>query len=74
MKIVTIPAALQECLNPVPRIQYPDWLHKRIKMQNEKFKQSSMSNFFKAADIEDIAKQKVIPRPQLSAVQLDLKK
>ena len=31
MKIVTIPAALQQCMNPVPRIQYPDWLHKRLK-------------------------------------------
>lgn len=30
MKIVTIPAALQKCMNPVPRIKYPDWLHKRI--------------------------------------------
>lgn len=31
MKIVTIPAALQKCLNPVPRIAYPDWLHKRLR-------------------------------------------
>lgn len=29
-KIVTIPAALQKCMNPVPKIQYPEWLHKRI--------------------------------------------
>lgn len=32
MKIVTIPAALQKCLNPVPSIEYPDWLHNRIKV------------------------------------------
>lgn len=37
-KIVTIPAALQKCLNPVPRIAYPDWLHKRIKANDDKFK------------------------------------
>ena len=37
-KIVTIPAALQNCMNPVPEIEYPDWLHKRIKIQNDKFK------------------------------------
>lgn len=37
-KIVTIPAALQKCLNPVPSIKYPDWLHKRIKANDEKFK------------------------------------
>jgi DNA polymerase epsilon subunit 1 len=30
-KIINIPAALQKCLNPMPKIQYPDWLHKRIK-------------------------------------------
>jgi DNA polymerase epsilon subunit 1 len=45
-KIVTIPAALQHCLNPVPEIQYPEWLHKRIKVQNDKFKQKKLSNFF----------------------------
>jgi len=32
MKIVTIPAALQKCLNPVPSIIYPDWLHNKIRM------------------------------------------
>ena len=32
MKIVTIPAALQKCQNPVPDIEYPQWLHKRIKV------------------------------------------
>jgi DNA polymerase epsilon subunit 1 len=46
MKIVTIPAALQKCMNPVPRIQYPDWLHKRIKAEDDKFKQKDMKHFF----------------------------
>ncbi len=46
MKIVTIPAALQKCMNPVPRIQYPDWLHKRIKADDDKFKQKDMKHFF----------------------------
>ena len=58
-KIVTIPAALQKCLNPVPRIKYPDWLHKRIKANDDKFKQKDMQFFFKkqdkkVRDIEDI--------------------
>jgi DNA polymerase epsilon subunit 1 len=62
-KIVTIPAALQKCLNPVPRIKYPDWLHKRIKAQNDQFKQKDMRQFFKVADIEDInAKRNSIPK------------
>jgi len=38
LKIVTIPAALQQCLNPVPKIPYPDWLTKRIKTQQDRFK------------------------------------
>jgi hypothetical protein len=58
-KIVTIPAALQNCMNPVPRIEYPDWLIKQIKIRNNKFKQKKMENFFKVGvkpDIEDLAK------------------
>lgn len=46
MKIVTIPAALQKCLNPVPKIAYPDWLHRRLKAEDEKFKQKDMKYFF----------------------------
>ena len=57
-KIVTIPAALQNCNNPVPKIEYPDWLYKRIKVKNDKFKQKKMESFFKPAektwDIEDL--------------------
>jgi DNA polymerase epsilon subunit 1 len=54
-KIVTIPAALQKCQNPLPEIPYPSWLHKRIQIQNDRFKQKTMENFFKAADIEELA-------------------
>lgn len=46
-KIVTIPAALQKCMNPVPEIKYPDWLHKRLKARDDKFKQKDMKFFFK---------------------------
>jgi DNA polymerase epsilon subunit 1 len=70
MKIVTIPAALQKCMNPVPKIQYPDWLHKRIKTEEERFKQKDMKFFFKKItqqeastnaikDIEDYATQNI---------------
>ena len=48
-------------MNPVPRIQYPDWLHKRIKAQEDSFKQKDMKHFFKVADVEDLAKAKIIP-------------
>lgn len=30
-KIITIPAALQRIVNPVPRVAHPDWLHKRVR-------------------------------------------
>ena len=62
MKIVTIPAALQNCMNPVPRIQYPDWLHKRLREQKDAFKQKGMKHFFKVADIEDMHKARIVPQ------------
>jgi DNA polymerase epsilon subunit 1 len=73
-KIVTIPAALQKCLNPVPRIKYPDWLHKRLRDNDDKFKQKDMKFFFKNStaaikDIEEltpVSKQVVGPINRLS--------
>ena len=29
-KIITIPAAMQRIVNPVPRIKHPDWLYKKV--------------------------------------------
>ena len=37
-KIVTIPAALQKCQNPIRKIPYPDWLKKRIAIMENPFK------------------------------------
>lgn len=66
-KIITIPAAMQGVLNPVPRIPHPEWLQDRIRVKNDKSKQTSISSYFKAApketkvvevgDIEDLGKQ-----------------
>ncbi|XP_055338827.1 DNA polymerase epsilon catalytic subunit A-like [Paramacrobiotus metropolitanus] len=60
-KIVTIPAALQSIPNPVPRVPYPDWLHKRMQEHNDIFKQKRITDMFKpvskpaaVADIVDI--------------------
>merc|ERR1712223_1954421 len=61
-RIITIPAALQGIPNPVPRIQHPEWLHKKILEKNDTVKQRKLSEFFGAAvkkpappprDIED---------------------
>ncbi|CCW68940.1 unnamed protein product [Phytomonas sp. Hart1] len=45
-KIITIPAALQSIPNPVPRVLHPDWLQKRIKQQDSRFRQLSLSGMF----------------------------
>jgi DNA polymerase epsilon subunit 1 len=64
-KIITIPAALQDVENPVPRVAHPEWLQKRILTKNDKKKQSSLSAFFSKTtknpvdivrDIEDLGK------------------
>ncbi|CCF58037.1 hypothetical protein KAFR_0D03890 [Kazachstania africana CBS 2517] len=66
-KIITIPAALQNVPNPVPRIEHPDWLRKKILIREDKFKQTSLNKFFsktskapksgKVKDIEDLFKE-----------------
>lgn len=64
-KIITIPAALQDIENPVPRVAHPDWLRKKIARSKDKVKQQSLSSFFTKAtenpvniikDIEDLGK------------------
>lgn len=50
----------------MPKIAYPDWLHRRLKAEDEKFKQKDMKYFFQIAskkehelntlrDIEEVA-------------------
>ncbi|KAF2353054.1 DNA-directed DNA polymerase family B multifunctional domain [Trinorchestia longiramus] len=49
-KIITIPAALQGCANPVPRIPHPDWLHKKVLERNDTLKQRRISDMFRVVD------------------------
>eukprot|EP00559_Dactyliosolen_fragilissimus_P002000 CAMPEP_0184866268 /NCGR_PEP_ID=MMETSP0580-20130426/21602_1 /TAXON_ID=1118495 /ORGANISM="Dactyliosolen fragilissimus" /LENGTH=2479 /DNA_ID=CAMNT_0027365857 /DNA_START=100 /DNA_END=7536 /DNA_ORIENTATION=+ len=46
MKIITIPAALQNITNPVPRISHPEWLEKTVRRINDKYKQRSITSMF----------------------------
>lgn len=46
LKIVSIPAAMQGVDNPVPRIEYPPWLMKRVREFKDQRKQRTMSSFF----------------------------
>ncbi|CAH1796227.1 unnamed protein product [Owenia fusiformis] len=48
-KIITIPAALQGIVNPVPRIKHPDWLHKKLLEKNDVFKQKRINEMFAPA-------------------------
>ncbi|CAC5377738.1 POLE [Mytilus coruscus] len=48
-KIITIPAALQQVPNPVPRVRHPDWLHKKMLERNDVFKQKKISEIFAPA-------------------------
>jgi DNA polymerase epsilon subunit 1 len=72
LKIVTIPAALQNCENPFPKVPYPEWLKKKVKELNSIFKQTKITELFKTSesrnvfrpvhkerDIEDIGKARV---------------
>jgi DNA polymerase epsilon subunit 1 len=76
-KIITIPAALQDVPNPVPRVSHPDWLNKKIAVKNDKKQQSSLSTFFSKTsqnpidlvkDIEDIGKDKSLRGPIVGKV------
>ncbi|KAI8979603.1 hypothetical protein BDF20DRAFT_870600 [Mycotypha africana] len=49
-KLITIPAAMQKVRNPVPRVQHPEWLFKRIAALDDKFKQRRITDSFKATD------------------------
>lgn len=53
-KIITIPAALQGIKNPVPRVDNPDWLQRRIKLKEDKKQQSSLASFFLKATKEQV--------------------
>ncbi|ODV64406.1 DNA polymerase epsilon catalytic subunit [Ascoidea rubescens DSM 1968] len=66
-KIITIPAAMQNVINPVPRVLHPDWLQKKIFTSKDAKKQSSLAGFLtkgkvsaiipEPEDIEDFGKQ-----------------
>jgi len=62
MKIILIPAALQKLENPLPKIQYPDWVTRMMKEKNED--QKNLNYFFKnishqerLVQIENMTKQ-----------------
>ena len=54
-KLITIPAALQKIPNPVPRVQHPDWLQKRINNRDDRFRQKKMTDLFERRALADVS-------------------
>ncbi|OMO89101.1 hypothetical protein COLO4_19937 [Corchorus olitorius] len=56
-KIITIPAAMQKVTNPVPRVAHPDWLHKKVREKEDKFRQRKLVDIFNSSGRDDIVKK-----------------
>eukprot|EP00268_Persea_americana_P026628 TRINITY_DN2608_c0_g1_i2.p1 TRINITY_DN2608_c0_g1~~TRINITY_DN2608_c0_g1_i2.p1 ORF type:complete len:2201 (+),score=389.42 TRINITY_DN2608_c0_g1_i2:181-6783(+) len=56
-KIITIPAAMQKVSNPVPRVIHPDWLHRKVREKEDKFRQRKLIDMFIFLDKNDTAKK-----------------
>ncbi|GAV76364.1 LOW QUALITY PROTEIN: DNA_pol_B domain-containing protein/DNA_pol_B_exo1 domain-containing protein/DUF1744 domain-containing protein [Cephalotus follicularis] len=52
-KIITIPAAMQKVANPVPRVVHPDWLYKKVREKEDKFRQRKIVDIFSSLDRGD---------------------
>uniref|UniRef100_A0A4W4F1C0 DNA polymerase epsilon catalytic subunit n=1 Tax=Electrophorus electricus TaxID=8005 RepID=A0A4W4F1C0_ELEEL len=82
-KIITIPAALQQVKNPVPRVRHPDWLHKKLLEKNDIYKQKKISELFtsegkrqvqEAGETPDMEDFGVPQRPLQPAVLISTKR
>ncbi|XP_060894086.1 DNA polymerase epsilon catalytic subunit A [Labrus mixtus] len=67
-KIITIPAALQQVKNPVPRVRHPDWLHKKLLEKNDIYKQKKISELFTSEGKRQVAHQ---PLPEGQAADIE---
>ncbi|CAD6250912.1 unnamed protein product [Miscanthus lutarioriparius] len=52
-KIITIPAAMQKISNPVPRVLHPDWLHKKVREKDDRFRQRKLRDIFSPLSKEE---------------------
>lgn len=59
-KIVTIPAAMQKVSNPVPRVVHPDWLHKKVREKEDKFRQRKLVDIFSLLNKDDKEKLRTV--------------
>ncbi|EFJ15355.1 hypothetical protein SELMODRAFT_445541 [Selaginella moellendorffii] len=59
-KIITIPAAMQKVANPVPRVSHPDWLWKRVREKDDKYRQKSIFDAFKPITNADVDNEALV--------------
>lgn len=59
-KIVTFPAAMQKVSNPVPIVIHPDWLHKKVREKEDKYRQRKLVDIFSSKDKDDAKGQRAI--------------
>ncbi|XP_061359270.1 DNA polymerase epsilon catalytic subunit A-like [Gastrolobium bilobum] len=58
-KIITIPAAMQKVANPVPRVVHPDWLHKKVREKEDKFRQRKIVDAFNSMKRDEHSKRHI---------------
>ncbi|KMQ97138.1 dna polymerase epsilon catalytic subunit a [Lasius niger] len=56
-KIITIPAAMQGLSNPVPRVQHPPWLHKKVTEKSMSHRQKKITDIFTVTAKTDTSRQ-----------------
>ncbi|XP_075636199.1 DNA polymerase epsilon catalytic subunit A-like [Castanea sativa] len=56
-KVITIPAAMQKVANPVPRVVHPDWLHKKVREKEDKFRQRKLVDIFSSLNRDEFLKK-----------------
>ncbi|XP_026665327.2 DNA polymerase epsilon catalytic subunit A isoform X2 [Phoenix dactylifera] len=80
-KIISIPAAMQKVSNPVPRVLHPDWLHKKVREKEDRFRQRKLVDIFNTVnkdetmqdgtnvgDMEDLVTKRVVSEVGLRPV------
>ncbi|VDP95005.1 unnamed protein product [Echinostoma caproni] len=60
-KIITIPAALQQIPNPVPRVSHPDWLLRRLADKTDTCKQRKLTDMMSLATMKSIGMERTKP-------------
>ncbi|EOA39472.1 hypothetical protein CARUB_v10008067mg [Capsella rubella] len=66
-KVITIPAAMQKVANPVPRVNHPDWLHKKVREKEDKFRQRKLVDMFSSANKDCV----LDPDPLVTQVNME---